>query len=143
MIMKGGNKKMKTLIATLAVVSLIAVGTMAFAHGQGGMGGGRMGGHGYGNHMMDSGYGGQMMGPGYGRGGGPGLKADQEFLDKTVEMRKALHSKKFEYREAERDPETANKDLTRIEKEIFDIQTSIREIRPRSVYGGYGPCWNR
>ncbi len=130
---------MKTILAIIAAVSLIAVGTMAFAHGTGKWGGGRMGG--YGNHMMGSGYGGHMMGPGYGRGGGPGLKADQEFLDKTVEMRKALHSKKFEYREAVRDPETTNKELTRIEKEIFDIQTNIREIGPRSAYGGYGPCW--
>ena len=134
---------MKIILAIIAAVSLLMVGTMAFAHGSGKWGGGRMGGQGYGNHMMDSGYGGHMMGPGSGRGGGPGLKADQEFLDKTVEMRKTLHNKKFEYREAARNPETTNKELTRIEKDIFDIQTNIREIAPRSAYGGYGPCWGK
>ena len=122
---------MKTIIATIVAVSLLVLGTMAFAHGPGGGGGG---------HMMDQGHRGQMMG-GYGRGGGPDLKADQEFLDKTVELRKTFHEKKFEYREAVRDPETTNKELTKIEREMFDIKSKIREIAPRSAFGGYGPCW--
>ena len=133
---------MKTIIATIVAVSLLVFGTMAFAHGPGGWRDGPMG-PGYGRHMAGPGYGGHMMGPGYGRGGGPYVKADQGFLDKTVDMRKALHDKKFEYREAARNPETTTKELTKIEKEIFDIQTNIREIAPRSEYGGYIPCWDR
>jgi len=123
---------MKTILAIIAVVSLLVVGTMAFAHGTGGWGSGHMG-QGYGGHM----------GQGYGKGGGPGAGADQEFLDKTVDMRKALHDKKFEYRELARKPETTNKEMRKLEKEIFDIQENIREIAPRSAYSGYGPCWGK
>jgi hypothetical protein len=135
---------MKTIIATIAAVSLLVLGTMAFAHTPGGWGSGHMG-PGYGGHMMGQGYGGQMMGQGYGgqmMGGDArgGLNADQEFLDKTVDLRKALHEKKFEYREAVRDPETTNNELTKIDKEVFDLQAKIREKAPRSAYGGYGSC---
>ena len=132
---------MKTIFAIIAAVSLLAVGTMAFAHSTGGWGSGHMG-PGYGGHMTGQGYGGHMMGRNA-WGGGPDLKADQEFLNKTVDMRKELHNKKFEYREAARDPETTNKELTRIEKDVFELQAKIREIAPRSAYGGYGPCWER
>lgn len=131
---------MRTIIASIAAVSLLAVGTMAFAHSSGKWSGGHMG-PGYGNNMM-GGYGGHMMG-GYTRGGGPDLKADQEFLDKTADLRKTLHEKKFEYREAARNPETTNKELLKIEKDIFDIQTKIREQAPRTAFSGYGPCWER
>lgn len=132
---------MKTIIAIIAAVSLLAIGTMAFAHGPGGWGGGHMG-PGYGKHMME-GYDGHMMGPENAGRGGPDMKADQEFLDKTVELRKALHDKKFEYREAVRNPETTNAELTTIQKEMFDIQTKIQEQAPRTAYSGFGPCWAR
>lgn len=134
---------MKTILVIIVAVSLLAVGTMAFAHGTGGWGSGHMD-PGYGGHMMGQGYGGHMMGLGYGKGGETNLKANQEFLDKTVDMRKALHDKKFEYRESARNPETTIETLTKIEKDIFDIRTKIREIAPRSAaYSGSGPCWGR
>lgn len=131
---------MKTILAILAVVSILVVGTLAFAHGTGGWGRGHMG-MGYSGHM-DQSYGGHM-GRGYGKGGGPGAGADKEFLDKTVDLRKALHDKKFEYREASRNPETTNRELTEIEREMFDIKSKIKEIAPRSAYSGNGPCWER
>jgi len=141
---------MKTILAIIAAVSLLAVGTMAFAHGSNGWRSGHMGqnngGHmsqGYDGHM-GQGNGGYMMGKGYGKGGGTDLKADHEFLDKTADMRKALHDKKFEYREAARNPETTVGTLTKLKKDIFDLKTKIREIAPRSAaYSGNGSCWDK
>ena len=141
---------MKTIFAIIAAVSLLAVGTMAFAHGNnssGGWGNGHMG-QGYSGNMMGSGghmgqgYGGHM-GQAYDKGRSPGAEADQEFLDKTADLRKDIHNKRFEYREAARNPETTNKELRNIEKEIFDIQTKIQEVAPRSAYSGNAPCWER
>jgi hypothetical protein len=129
-----GGFKMKTIIAIIAAVSLLAVGTMAFAHGS----------NGWGSSHMGQGNGGYMMGKGYGKGGGTDLKADHEFLDKTADMRKALHDKKFEYREAARNPETTVGTLTKLKKDIFDLKTKIREIAPRSAaYSGNGSCWDK
>ena len=131
---------MKTILATIAVLSLLTAGTMAFAHGPGSWGSGQMMGPGYGGQMMGPGYGRQMMGAG---GSGPEMKVDQEFLDKTVDLRKSLHGKMFEYREAVRNPDTTNKELTKIEKEIFELRTQIRDKAPNLAAGGYGPCWER
>ena len=146
---------MKTFIAVLAVAALFSIGAMAYAHGTGagGPGGGHMvggyGGHmmeqGYGGHMMGPGYGGHMMGQGYGRHmmdrKGPGHGADKEFLDETADLRKELHEKKFEYFEASRNPETDPAVLTKLDKELYEIQSKIREKAPRESSGGYGHCW--
>ncbi|MEN8263796.1 MAG: hypothetical protein ABFR82_10060 [Nitrospirota bacterium] len=82
----------------MAIISILAVGAVAFAHGTGGWGSGNMMG-GYGGHMMGQGYGGQMMGQ-----GGQGYGTDKKFLDETADLRKDLHEKRFEYMEASRDP---------------------------------------
>ncbi len=135
---------MKKVLAVLTVVSLLAFGTFAFAHGTGGWGGGHMG-YGHGGYGMGYGYGGHMMGPGYGghmygqRGG-----YDQKFLDETADLRKELHNKKFEYFEAARNSETDNTTLTKLEKEIREIQEKISEKAPRTAYRGGGlaeHCW--
>ena len=105
-------------------------------------------GQGYGGHMMGQGYGGHMMGPGYGgrmmgKGGPDGYEAGKKFLDETADMRRELHDKKFEYFEATRDPETSHEKITKLEKEIYEIQSKVREKAPRSAgggYGGYGHC---
>jgi hypothetical protein len=126
---------MKKVLAVLTVVSLIAIGTFAFAHGTGGWGGGHMG-YGYGGHMMGPGYGGHM----YGERGG----YDQKFLDETADLRKELHSKKFEYFEAVRNPETDSTTITKLEKEIREIQEKIYEKAPRTAYKGgrmAEHCW--
>jgi hypothetical protein len=159
--------KMKTFIAVLAAAAMLVIGAMAYAHGTGagGSGGGHMmggygghmmgqgyGGHmmgqGYGGHMMGQGYGGHMMGPGYGGHmkdrEGPGYGADKEFLDETADLRKALHEKKFEYFEASRNPETDPATLTKLDKELYEIKSKIREKAPRGSdggSGGYGHCW--
>jgi hypothetical protein len=52
---------MKKLLAGIAVVSILAIGALAFAHGPGWGGGGYMMGPGYGSHMMGQGYGGSYM----------------------------------------------------------------------------------
>jgi hypothetical protein len=129
---------MKRLAVVLAVVSILAVGAMAFAHGTGGVGG-NYGGHmgpGYGGHMMGQGFGGPMMG-----GGG----YDQEFLEETREMRREMHNKRFEYFEASRNPNTTRGDLAKLEKEIGELQENLYEKSPRKGYGGGGPgpghCW--
>jgi hypothetical protein len=92
---------MKKLIAAIAVVSILAVGAIAYAHGNGAWGGGHMGGQGYGGHMGGQGYGGHMMGQAYGGhmmgGYGSGYGTDQKFLDETTDLRKELHNKRFEY----------------------------------------------
>lgn len=130
---------MKSFIAILTVAALFVIGAMAYAHGTGAGGWG-----GYGGHMMEPGYGGHIMG---GYGGhmmdrqGPGYGADKEFLDKTADLRKELHEKKFDYFEATRNPETEPAALTKLEKELYDIQSKIRDKAPRGNYGGSGHCW--
>lgn len=134
----------KLLIIGLAIVSLLAIGAIAFAHGPGGWGGGHMMGPGYGSgHMMGPGYGGHMMGPMMG-GGTHGYGYDQKFLDETTELRKELHNKRFEYFEAVRNPKTTTETITKLEKEIAELEDKIYEEAPRTTYGrfgGYGHCW--
>ncbi|MEW6600257.1 MAG: hypothetical protein AB1499_04750 [Nitrospirota bacterium] len=130
---------MKKVLAGIAVLLIISAGALAFAHGPGRPGG----------HMMGPGYGTWMSGPGYG-GMFMGMRArggvsDQKFLDETVDLRKELHNKKFEYFEASRDPKTTLETLSNLRKEIYDIKSQIREKAPRmadgnlSAYGGR--CW--
>ena len=55
---------MKKVFVVTAIISILAFGALAYAHGPGGWGGGNMMGPGYGGHMMGQGYGGHMTGPG-------------------------------------------------------------------------------
>jgi hypothetical protein len=141
---------MKTFIVVLSAAAVLGIGAMAYAHGTGagGWGGGYMMGPGYGGYMMGAGYGGHMMGPGYGGAmmgwRGPGYGTDTKFMDETAGLRKELHDKKFEYFEASRNPETDPGRLTKLENELAELQTKIREKAPRGNYGGYagyGRCW--
>lgn len=127
---------MKKIVAGLTIVALLAIGVSAFAHGTGWWGGRHMSDYGYGGHMMGPGYGGQMY---EGSGG-----YDQKFLDETADLRKELHNKKFEYFEALRNPETDTDKITKLEKEIREIQEKLYEKVPRTAYrggGAYGHCW--
>jgi hypothetical protein len=104
------------------------------------MGGGMMGGHMGGYGMMGQGHMGGMMGPGmmkgYGsRGYDPGSYKEyqekyQKFMDDTAALRKKLHTKRFEYREALRNPDTTRKSLLKLEKEMMDLQWKIYENAP-------------
>lgn len=152
---------MKKLVTGLIVISLLAVGTLVYAHGTG-YGGGQMGqgygshmGQGYGGHMsqgygghMGQGYGGHMMG--YGPGAGKFAiedEAGQKFLEETYDLRREMHDKKFEYREALRNPDTKLETITKLEREMQGIKEKIREKAPLEAqkriggYGGYGGCW--
>ena len=77
-----------------------------------------------GSGMMGSGM---MGGSGY-RGNDP--EVYQKYLDDTVGLRKKLHNKMFEYREALRDPDTTRKSLLKIEKEMMDLKWKIYEKEP-------------
>jgi hypothetical protein len=133
---------MKKLILGITVVLLLAFGAITYAHGPGGRCCGQMMGPGYGAHMMGPGYGGHMMGQGYGGHmmgqGGTGYGYDQKFLDETVEQRRELHNKRFEYFEAFRNPETSSETITKLEKEIHELQETIHKKAPRSAYGKFG-----
>ncbi|MBI4683249.1 MAG: hypothetical protein HY757_09145 [Nitrospirae bacterium] len=129
---------MKNLLAGMAVLLIISAGALAFAHGPGGRG----------HHMTVPGYRGQMMGPGFGSPmmgvRGPGYGPGQTFLNETVDLRRELHNKKFEYFEASRDPETTVETLSKLEKEIYDVKSRIREKAPRTMNRGFGRsgrCW--
>jgi len=128
---------MKKVLAVTAVLTVLTLGAVAFAHGPG---------WGYG-HMMGPGYG-PMMGPGYGYGpgacGGPAAcfgtdEESQKFFEETADLRKELHEKRFEYMETLRTPGADRKKLAGLEKEIRELQEKIWEKAPRGVYGmGYG-----
>ena len=119
-----------------------------------GMGPGMMGGYGYGmgQHMMGTenhpcmsgGYGYGMMGPGmmgnHGYGMGPGMmgyyspeqyekqfKENQKFFDDTRELRKKLHNLRFDFAEAQRNPDTKPEDLKRMNAEMEGIWKLIHE----------------
>ncbi len=125
---------MKKVLVGLTVLTLIAVGAIAFAHGPGWYGGNHMG-YGYGGyHMMGPNYDGHMRGwtGGY----------DQKFLDETTDVRKELNNKQFEYSEAIRNPNTKPETITKLEKEITELQEKLYAKAPRGTYRGFNmPCW--
>ena len=99
--------------------------------GYGMMGQGHMGGYG----MMGQGHMGGMMG-GYGyRGSDPETYKKyqedyQKYLDDTADLRRKLHNKRFEYKEAARNPDTTRKSLLKLEKDMMDLQWKIYEKAP-------------
>ncbi len=125
---------MKKALAVITIVALLAIGVVAFAHGPGFWGSGHMTGSDYG-YGMGPGYGGHMY--------GQTSEAEQKFLDETTDLRKELHNKKFEYFEATRKPETGKETITKLEKEISELQDKLYEKSPRSVRGIHGKfgCW--
>lgn len=138
---------MKKLVLGLVFVLLFAIITIAHAHGPGwGMGNGMMGGQGgwycpycgqYIGPRSGYGYGmgPGMMGPGYGAGQGYGQSEEcQKFLDGTVNLRKELYNKRFEYSEAMRNPKTTQGTAAKLENEIQQLQEDISGKAPRG-------CW--
>ena len=125
----------KIIIASVLIVGLAA--GIAYSHGTGRAG--------YGNHMMGGGYG--MMGGGYGMMGGNGGEGNyydcpgaalfgeggwnsephQKFLEETVQLRKEINDKRFDYMEAQRNPDTSREQLAEIEKEIIDLRTKLTD----------------
>jgi hypothetical protein len=92
-----------------------------------GYGGQGMMGH---HQTMHGGYG---MGPGMMGYGGQGYNAEayQKFMDETLELRKKMHTKKFEYSEALRNPKTTREDIIKMEKEFQELQKEMYEKRQK------------
>jgi len=136
---------MKKIVIGLAVVAVLSIGAVAFAHGPGwgGQTGYGYGGYTMGPGMMGSGYGGYMMGPGYGSHMYGNTSGDnQKFLDETTALRKELNKKQFEYTEAVRNPNTDETTIAKLQQEITDLQGKITEKAPSTASAyGYGPCW--
>jgi hypothetical protein len=138
---------MKRTLAVLAVVAVLGFGAVAFAHGGPGYGGHMgYGPGGYGPGMMGYGPGwGGHMGPGpggYGRGmmgNGPGYGKDPKFLEETADLRREIHTKRFEYAEALRtgDEKTAET----LAGELEELTGKLREAAPRSRGFARGYCW--
>ncbi|GBE41621.1 hypothetical protein BMS3Bbin09_01527 [bacterium BMS3Bbin09] len=135
----------RILLITILIIGLTA--TYGFAQmGQGHMGSGQgmMGGQSQqqtGGSSYDSGYPCRQMmgGSGMMRGmmGGSGMmggkyspEAYKKYLDETVDLRKKLLNKKFEYSEAIRNPDTTRKSRLKLEKEMMDFQWKIYEQAP-------------
>ncbi len=132
----------KMIIATVLAVGLATAGLV---YAQGGYGGGYgmgpgygwmgpgMGGHGYGWMGRGMrGYNGGYGCPGYGYGWGGAQNSwnsqqYQKFLEDTVLLRKQMNDKRFEYREALRNPNTTSEQLAKIEKEMIDLRTKISQ----------------
>jgi hypothetical protein len=97
-----------------------------------GMGPGMMvPGYGMGQEMMRPGYGGGpgMMGRGWGYGYGQSEEC-QKFLEQTSDLRKQIHTKRFEYSEALRNTKTKPETLGKLEKEIYDLSEKIYKQAP-------------
>lgn len=101
--------------------------------GWGGMHGWGMMGPGCGMQGMGGMYGWGMMGPGMMGPGmmGPGWGFDysrvREFMDETVELRRKLLLKKFEYFEALRNPDTKRETLRKLEGEMGELWSELYE----------------
>ena len=121
---------MKKAVVGLTVIALLAIGVIAYAHDSGWYGGGHM----YGYHMMDPGYSGNMR-----EWTG---ENDQKFLDETADVRKELNNKKFEYFEAVRNPNTKTETVTKLERDIRELEDKIYQKAPRDTYRGFTRhCW--
>ncbi len=102
-------------------------------NGYGMMGPGMMGYGGYGNGYGRMGYGrynnAPDNAPGYGWNAQNGWnpEKEQKFLNETVQLRKQLNDKRFDYFEAQRNPKTTRDQLIAIEKQIQDLQAKIND----------------
>ncbi len=79
-----------------------------------GMGSGKMGHH---QAMHGSGSSGMM--------GEVSSEEQQKFLNDTVDLRKQLMMKRFDYHEASRNPETKPEAFKKIEKDMWELQKKI------------------
>ena len=52
-------------------------------------------------------------------------------MEETSDLRKQMHSKKFEYFEAIRNPDTKRETVMNLEKEMRDLQWKIYEKSPK------------
>jgi hypothetical protein len=57
--------------------------------------------------------------------GGWNSEPHQKFLEETVGLRKEMNDKRFDYMEAQRNPNTSREQLAEIEKEMIDLRTQL------------------
>jgi len=115
--------------------------------GYGMMGGGGSGGYGMMGGGGSGGYGNMGGGNGMGNGSGYGnyngqnnysngdrsiqttrnYQQNKRFLDETVHLRKELNDKRFEYQEAQRNPNASRQRLSRLESQLHDLQSQLNE----------------
>lgn len=121
---------MKRLAIGLAIVSLLTVGALAYAHEYGS----RQMGEGMPGHMMEGCCEkGQIM--------GHGDETSKKFLDETYALRKELYDKKFEHREALRNPGTTLETIAKLERQMQGLREEIREKAPEGIgrrFGSHG-----
>jgi hypothetical protein len=141
---------MKRLMQLMVICFVLAIFGLAMAQGPGyGRGGGPwyddegyycpycgqpygQRGWGMGPGMMGRGG---MMGPGWGGRGYYRMTPEcQKAFDETAPLRRELYSKRFDYREALRNPKTSNEMLNKMEKEMDDLHEKIYAKIPRN-------CW--
>ncbi len=90
-----------------------------------------MGGYGMMPHMMDGygyGQGRRMMDPETEKQHKEMVEKNNRFLDETSELRKKLHTLKFEYHEALRSTPEPDEKLDEMRREMFDLQQKIYNI---------------
>ena len=79
---------------------------------------------------MMSGYGYGMspgrMGYGYQEDFKKYQEKQEKFLEETKELRRKLHSMKFDFSEEARDPEANREKLQEMEKEMYELHEKIR-----------------
>ena len=115
----------KIILGTLLAVGLAS--GIAYAHGNWSE---QMRGFGGGPHGMRGG-GGMMGGYGYGC---PGAAADGmggaglDFFEKTADLRRKLHDLRFDYMEAYRNPETTQKTLADLRREMDSLHDQMLDI---------------
>jgi hypothetical protein len=110
-------------VVLLSVIALLAIGGVSYAH------------------MRDDGGQGHMRGGGHDAcycAGGP---SDGKFLDETVEQRRELHSKRFDYMEALRLRNYEKAET--LEKEIEAIQDKLEANSGGTEGKGFGRGYGR
>ena len=133
----------RILIASVLVIGLTTAGGYAYAPGNGGgAGSGGNGmtmagcGYGVGQEMMDdyrgndSGYN-HPVAAGFARNGCT-REQKQKFLRDTVELRKEMYDRRFEYKEAMRNPQTTRQQISKMEKEMIDLRDKIYDKTPQN-----------
>jgi len=144
---------MKKLVALAVALAVLSFGALSYAHMRGGDDDGSGYGYGYGmgpgmmgQGMMGQGYGGGCNGPGGQGGWDTDSKEFKEFWKATVDLRKAVHDKMFELKEAYvTDNEKA---IDKLEKEIDDLREKIYDkakdaglVKKHKRGRGYGSGW--
>lgn len=147
---------MKKLVALAVALAVLSFGAVSYAHMWGGDDNGSGYGYGMGPGMMGPGYG-QGYGPGNGGCNGPGgqggyggwdtdSKEFKAFWKETAELRKAIHAKMFDLKEAyvaddEKAIDKLESEIDGLREKIYDKAKDAGLIKKSKRSRGYGPRW--